>query len=392
MSKKDKKTRKSWKERLRERQIRYQRTLESHRIRMEREAERKPKRWSRGKILGAVCLIAIVLGVFAAWQSIQPYNQSYTPNTSQGETQTPPSSLAAIYIRANGSIDPSTAPISKVKKDQYVFTADIYLPIVIERDNIILDGNGHVLQGMNVYGSKGIDLTDRSGVTVKNITIKGFDYGVYLVSASNNVLLQNNLTDNYCGVWLAYSSRNLIISNTMTNNDFCGIWLKNSLSNKIYKNTLTSHYNYTIYLGYSNNTIIDKNTLANNHLSIFLYSSVNNSISGNNITQNYQGIHLSSSSQNLLTKNTFSNNNIGLGLSDSSNNTIHHNNFIENDMQVTLSNSENIWDDGKEGNYWSNYKDMYPQAEESDGSGIWNTAYSIDENNIDRFPRTKPAL
>ncbi len=26
---------------------------------------------------------------------------------------------------------------------------------------------------------------------------------------------------------------------------------------------------------------------------------------------------------------------------------------------------------------------MYPQAEEIDGSGIWNVAYSIDENNID---------
>ncbi|MEM3055131.1 MAG: right-handed parallel beta-helix repeat-containing protein, partial [Candidatus Bathyarchaeia archaeon] len=229
MSKKDKKTRKNWKERLRERQIRYQRALESYRIRREREAEKKPKGWSKGKILGVVCLIALILSVFAVWQSIQPYNQSHPPSASQGEQQTPSPPLNAIYIRANGSIEPSTAPISKVKKDQYVLTADVYLPIVVERDNIIIDGGGHVLQGMNVYGSKGIDLTDRSGVTIKNMTIKGFDYGLYLVSASNNVLLQNNLTDNYCGIWLAYSSYNRIVSNTLTKNDFCGIWLKNSL-------------------------------------------------------------------------------------------------------------------------------------------------------------------
>jgi hypothetical protein len=41
-----------------------------------------------------------------------------------------------IYIRADGSIDPSTAPISTVHNVTYTFTDNIYDSIVVERDNI----------------------------------------------------------------------------------------------------------------------------------------------------------------------------------------------------------------------------------------------------------------
>jgi len=46
----------------------------------------------------------------------------------------------------------------------------------------------------------------------------------------------------------------------------------------------------------------------------------------------------------------------------------------------------NIWDDGVEGNYWSDYEEKYPNATEIDGSGIWDTPYVMDENNQDNYP------
>lgn len=51
-----------------------------------------------------------------------------------------------IYIRAEGSIDPPTAPINRVG-NVYTFTANIYESIVIEKDNITVNGNGYTLQG-----------------------------------------------------------------------------------------------------------------------------------------------------------------------------------------------------------------------------------------------------
>lgn len=45
-----------------------------------------------------------------------------------------------IYIRADGSVE-GTTDISTVDNVTYIFTNDIYDSIVVERSNIIVDGN-----------------------------------------------------------------------------------------------------------------------------------------------------------------------------------------------------------------------------------------------------------
>jgi len=77
-----------------------------------------------------------------------------------------------IYITADGSVDPDTAPISSVDNITYIFTDNIYDEIVVERDYIVVDGAGYTLQGT---GSEiGIYLLLRSNVTIKNMEIKNF--------------------------------------------------------------------------------------------------------------------------------------------------------------------------------------------------------------------------
>ena len=76
----------------------------------------------------------------------------------------------------------------------------------------------------------------------------------------------------------------------------------------------------------------------------------------------------------------------------SSNNLIYNNSYVNNTRQILIfkgfmvPDSINIWDNGVEGNYWSNYEERYPNATEIDGSGIWDTPYIIDENNQDNYP------
>jgi hypothetical protein len=65
-----------------------------------------------------------------------------------------------IYIRADGSIDPSTAPISTVDSVTYTFTDNINDSLVVERDNIVVNGAGHVLEGAGT--GNGMSLTGRS--------------------------------------------------------------------------------------------------------------------------------------------------------------------------------------------------------------------------------------
>src|SRR3989304_10302872 len=88
-----------------------------------------------------------------------------------------------IYIRAEGSIEGT----SKIQREGnvYTFTGDISDALVIERDNIVVDGAGHVLEGTGTEEGgieKGIDLTGRSNVTIENMEIKAFYQGIRLWS------------------------------------------------------------------------------------------------------------------------------------------------------------------------------------------------------------------
>ncbi len=102
-----------------------------------------------------------------------------------------------IIIRADGSVDPSGAPIRR-KDDLYTLTANIASDadgLVIEKDNVILDGACFELLG-GQSGGVGINLTGRSNVTIKNLMIVDFDCGVLLDSSSNNRFYRNSFVNN----------------------------------------------------------------------------------------------------------------------------------------------------------------------------------------------------
>jgi len=125
-----------------------------------------------------------------------------------------------------------------------------------------------------------------------------------------------------------------------------------------------------IYLNNSNGNNILENRITNTQYAINLVESTGNTINGNFIEENDRGMR---------------------STRYSSNNTIYHNNFIDNYKQVRdLEGASNIWDNGLEGNYWSDYTTRYPDAQELDDSGIWDTPYVIDENNQDNYPLMNP--
>ena len=121
----------------------------------------------------------------------------------------------AFIIRSDGNVDPPTAPIHR-DGNVYTLTDNIFsYTIAAERDNIIIDGGGYALQGNG--NSTGIFLKNRNGITVRNMEISGFDYGIRLfaedfmsMTSANNILADNLMTDNKYGIYISSSSNHFV--------------------------------------------------------------------------------------------------------------------------------------------------------------------------------------
>jgi parallel beta-helix repeat protein len=239
----------------------------------------------------------------------------------------PVKASGTIYIRADGSIEPITAKITSMDNVTYTFTNNNYDSIVIQRNNIVVDGAGYTVQGTGAYPSKGIDLTGRINITVKNIKIEKFYYGIWLNMSLSNSIHGNNIGNNYDGIELTDSSNNnRATGNNITANNY-GVVLSSSSNNSIDGNNITANIGAGMILTGSSNSSISGNKIANNDYGVYVYSSSNsNSLSENNITANkHYGVIIDSSSNNTISGNNIGNNYDGIELTDSSNNTLRRN-------------------------------------------------------------------
>jgi parallel beta-helix repeat protein len=297
-----------------------------------------------------------------------------------------------VYIRADGSVDPDLAPITSVDNITYTLTDNIVADIpekssgiVVERENIVIDGGGYTLEGTEAYASKGIDLTGRGNVTIKNMEIKAFSCGIRLDGCSNSIISGNIITNNTRGIYLNNSSNNSIFGNNIKAYNDGIILYFDSNHNTISGNNITGNW-YSITLDHSSDNSIYGNNIANSWIGVYLYVSSNNTISGNNVTNSsWIGVYLYVSSNNVISGNNIANSDHGMGLYRSSYNTIYYNNFVNNSDQVLSEDSINVWDDGypSGGNYWS---DHVCTGNPSDGSH----PYVIDADNVDHYPFQDP--
>jgi hypothetical protein len=212
---------------------------------------------------------------------------------------------------------------------------------MIEKDNIILDGAGHQLQG---YGT-GIQLLDRTNVTIRNLAIRSFGIN------------QNfHISFDY-GISLSFSSNNTICENQFLHGEF----------------------------------------FAKSGRAINILSSSNNTICRNIIKNEQDAIVVAGSSdQNNIFENAMINNARGISVGNSLHTEIYHNCFINNTEQIEVSDCipDNSYPSG--GNYWSDYigsdhfSGTYQNEPGSDGIG--DTPYAIDEKSQDNYPLMNPPI
>lgn len=340
----------------------------------------------KDKIAVVLLLTLFLASMLTLAFNIQPVKCEWT-----GET---------IYIRADGSIEPASAPVITYDYVTYTLTDNIGSSahgIVIKRDNIIINGAGYTIRCTGSGSYRGISLEKRNNVTIKNTKIKNFYHGVYFNYSSNCEIYGNSITSNTEGIYFSGdSSNNAIYENDIAVDKYCnyGIHLGYSSNNTIYKNNIiVTSGDGILFEQSSNNAICENNICAeilfNSFTGVYLKQSSKNTIYGNNIKEHSTGIYFERSSNNAIYGNNLTRNRVGIWLQGSSNNHFYHNNFVQSQWwQVYTFSSVNIWDNGypSGGNYWSDYLTLYPGADELDNSGLWDTPYVIDKDNQDHYP------
>jgi hypothetical protein len=237
-----------------------------------------------------------------------------------------PTARQTILIQADGSIYPANVPIQRYG-DTYTLTSDIYDPILIEKSNIVFDGAGYTLTGP-------LNETERKAEQVIGIGPNNETIVPYII----------------------------------------GIDIEDTVSGVTIKNLNVRNFSIGTYIRSTNNTFVG-NGVTENIVGVLLSGSAN-SINRNYIANNEQGLFFGFEAVN------------GVG-NIPSDVKISHNSFVENARQLSgcvckeynLSETRHSWDDGKEGNYWSDYN-----GADTNGDGLGDTPYVVDILNQDRYP------
>lgn len=206
-------------------------------------------------------------------------------------------------------------------------------------------------------------------ISCKNITVKNISlYSAVIGNTSSTTIKDCSFYQNFYGVDIGLSMNNLV-----TNCDFSiynPVRIFKSSNNIISdcKMLIGSEYGFGVYIDYySSNNIVSNCSISNFDVGILIGGeSHNNTVVGCNISYNDQcGIWVSSS-----------------------NNIVYHNNLLYNTLNALDGDKNNIWDDGKYGNFWSDYEERYPYAKPKLlKPWMWNIPYKIEGwNSKDNCP------
>lgn len=291
----------------------------------------------------------------ASWTHTVYFSVSSSSSPEPTKTPYEAHSSSSIVIKPDGSV----VGTNKIQAfgNVYFLLGDLYdSPVIVECNNMVLDGNGFTLQGAGGWPTPAAINLTCTNVTVQNFNILNWEVGI-LGAWNNNTIANNNITNNERNIAI-YADNYDIIGNQIENGD------------------------YSIRIIGNNNTI-QNNSIKAGAVAFWITSSLGNVITANQITfQNPTLFETDNGGYKVYNNNFISNRNITgflLNIYGVSNTTI-----------LPYS-----WDNGypSGGNYWSDYTARYPNATEIDDSGIGNTPYVINDSPrvLDRYPLLKPA-
>ncbi len=209
---------------------------------------------------------------------------------------------------------------------------------------------------------------------IKDVEITGCYQAINVENNSyGNIIDGVMVARSFCGIGVNRGSDHNIVQNCHTKTYGCGICLWDNVSGNIVRNCSCKLSGFNIHKSHDN-MVINCTALHCGRHGVSIYGNEG------------FGLRIYLGSYNNTVRNcVFMDNQLGVKIYDESNgNKVYYNDFIDNDRQA-YDECYNSWDNGYQGNYWSDYQD-----EDLDGNGIWDHPYSIPGGlNIDRYPLTR---
>lgn len=280
---------------------------------------------------------------------------------------------AFITIMKDGSVL-GTDKIVRIG-NTYTFVDDINTGearygIEIMRDNVVIDGAGHTLEGKfnrtalwnHTISRYGIRTSNKDCITIKNLNIKKYGDGICHFLSSYGNIINNNITDCGGGILIYNSINNTLSSNSLVNNtehfeihvdsfsDYNNdIDTSNTMDGKPFyywinqsDRTVPTDAAF-VFLIQCTNITISNIEFSGNDQNIFLKATTNCTIYNNTIigSGKNRGIELENSNNNKIFNNTIKNQNFGVLLESSVNNVIDKNHFTDDGVGIKLTGSYN---------------------------------------------------
>jgi parallel beta-helix repeat protein len=305
-----------------------------------------------------------------------------SPTASPSPVRPPVLEFPSTTINVDGSVSPASAPIQR-SGNVYTFTGNLNGQLIVDRDNVVVDGDGYSLQGNGSAGNlyirlseTGLNITGRTNVTIINLQIYNYNYGVYLDNSTNATISGTAITLDGYGIFEAASTFANISSNNIAQNNYDIYVNTPSENNQIINNNIDSAMSFGITLNDSSGNVIFNNNLTKSGIDD--ESSSNNLITGNLMYSSTFGVYLNGATDSIIAANNFTACSSGIySPGGASGNLIYMNDFNDTYANAFAGNQKNTWDNGTDGNYWSDYQTRYPNATEIDNSGIGDAPYTV---------------
>jgi parallel beta-helix repeat protein len=295
-------------------------------------------------------LILIALTFFSSfpWANLDRVNASNTFSVHNINTGLDYQTIQSA-IDDNQTLDGHTILVREGTYYEHVAVNKSILLIGQNRSTTVIDGNS----------TGAVVLVTAHNVTVKGFSVRNGEIGIHVDHSNDSSVDENNVFQNVDGIDVTYSNNCTIDRNAIENNTQRGILVTNSRNFAVSGNSVFLSGWYGINSNASANGLILANVIRESY---------------------FDGIGLLQTDGCVVAENNVNENSVfGIWIESSNNVVIYHNNFVSNNIQASVSTSACLWDNGAEGNYWSNYTGV-------DHNGIGDNPHAIAVNNTDHYP------